>query len=298
MTMYRFSNADLQRIRSVPVIPIRSNGITLTRAASCFFGLDASIPSGLQLLFTTVPAEFDLSAKPFLSAIGVRETPSIIDVAEMLVEDPDRLYGLAGTTEKYLQLIRMIALNFDRLSPSVKSRMRLSSWYLGSRRITPVSSSNLLDGSDDEEESVLQFKLAKPSELLVVDDPYSAMIFADSIIACPQEDALENLALSLGANRISRLVSERYSIGGEPSESRKTVELRRGTSRVPLCAIAGADSFQIAAVEERTLLFLSERQQSSSGRKDLLHPPDWIKSHLVVREVQCVFVLAFLPMLC
>lgn len=290
---FRFSNADLQRLRAEKIIPIRSStAFTLTRANACFFALDSSIPSGLQSLFTTLPIEFDFASKPFLVAIGVRESPSIVDVAEMLVEDPDRMYGLAGTTEKYLQLLRSIAVNYERMSPSIKSRMRATPWFLGSRRISPVKSSSLLDGSDDEEESSLsQFQLTEPSDVLVVDDPNAAMIFADSILACPQEDALEKLAESLGAQRISRLIAERYSVKGEPSESKRTVELRRGSSLVALLRRCSRLTF-FAVVEERTQLFLAERQ-ASSARSDLIHSSDWIKTHLTVREVQYVSTFCF-----
>ena len=152
----------------------------------------------------------------------------------MLVEEPDRLYGLAGSAEKYLQLLRSVASSYA-LSTSLRNRMRLSPWFLSSRRIAAVNSTSLLDAeSDDEDESVLQFKLVKPTDSVIVDDQQSAMIFADSILACPQEDGLEKLAESLGAKRLSQLVSERYSIVGEMSESRRTIDLRRGSSTTSL----------------------------------------------------------------
>lgn len=64
--------------------------------------------------------------------------------------------------------------------------------------------------------------------------PPAFRVFQAEVWACPQEDALEALAESLGALRISRLVTENYRTIGEPDQgSKRAVELHRGAPRRP-----------------------------------------------------------------
>lgn len=111
-------------------------------------------------------------------------------------------------------------------------------------------------------------------------------VFRSDVWACPQEDALEAFAESLGAPRISRLVTENYRTLGEPDQgSKRALELHRGKSPQSMAFHRPADAFLILAVAERTFLFLSERRQQY-GKGELKHDADWIQSHLQVFEVR------------
>lgn len=132
----------------------------------------------------------------------------------------------------------------------------MSAFFLGTKRI-PASTSpskTLLDEDSDDEDGAstqLVYQLSRASDLAVNDDPQGSSlrslrcgepladlwptafrVFQAEVWACPQEDALEALAESLGAPRISRLVTENYRTMGEPDQgSKRAVELHRGAPR-------------------------------------------------------------------
>lgn len=147
----------------------------------------------------------------------------------------------------------MLALNYGALSSTLRSRMKMSAFFLGSMRISTSTSKKAVrdDEDDDEEAGSLIYKLATATELAVNDDPQSAFplrpllqsclnvaisyeafrVFQNDILACPQEDSIEAFAEALGASRISQLVTEHYRSIGEPDMgSKRAAELRRGAS--------------------------------------------------------------------
>lgn len=203
----------------------------------------------------------------------------------------------------------MIAVDFQRVGSTLRSQMKTSSCLLGSQRVVDDAAPskgkkapvNLLDRSDSEEEddesTLISYLLVRPDELVIVDDAHSAMLFGSTIVACPQEDALESIAETLGAKKLSALVSERYRSQGDLGETARCAEVRRRE-----WSTLSSEIFELtcdgAVLVERTFLFLAERQQTSRNQNDLLHNPEWIKTHLVVREVQCVLPscpFAFVP---
>ncbi|CEQ42128.1 SPOSA6832_03919 [Sporobolomyces salmonicolor] len=270
-----FASADMEALSWATFVPIRRPGgkVEILPPLNLFFKSDENLPAGLRSLFTTIP-DFGLAARPFLVACGVKESPSTLEVASMLIADPPRFYDLAGSAERYLSILRLLALNYSSLSSTLRSRMKMSAFFLGTKRILNTSSSNnktlLDDDSDDDEGSeTLVYQLARASELAINDEPAAFRVFQADILACPQEDALEALAEQLGAHRISRIITEQYRTVGEPDEgAKRAVELHR-------------------AVAERTFLFLSERRQQY-GKGELKHDPDWIQSHLQVYEVRSI----------
>ena len=93
--------------------------------------------------------------------------------------------------------------------------------------------------------------------------------FDQDVLACPQEEVIEDFAESMGALRISGLVTSTYRTTGiANATSERAVALRR-------------------AVAERTVLFLSERVQQH-GKVELKHDVEWISSHLHVFEVASI----------
>lgn len=120
--------------------------------------------------------------------------------------------------ERYLSLIRLIAANFNAIGTNIRNKMKTARWFLGSTR-------SVEEGGEDGE-AVYKYQLLRPSECLIIDDASSLMIFASSILGCPQETSIESVAETLGAKRLSKLVSEDYRIVGEPGESSKSIELQ------------------------------------------------------------------------
>ncbi|GAA6001650.1 hypothetical protein JCM10207_002248 [Rhodosporidiobolus poonsookiae] len=276
-----FSSADIEALRWASFIPVRKPDQVKYEPApplSLYFSTsDTALPTGLRSLFQTVPA-FGPAAKPFLVAVGVRESPTTNEITQMLIGDPARLYDLAGSSERYLSVLRLVALNYSSLPSTLRSRMKMSAFFLGTKRIssTPANGANgktLLDedSEDDEEggETTLVYQLARASELAINDEPAAFAVFQSDVLACPQEDVLEALAEQLGARRITKLITEHYRTTGEAdSGSKRALEFKR-------------------TVGERTSLFLAERRQQF-GKGELKHDPDWVGKHLQVFEVRSI----------
>jgi hypothetical protein len=85
-----------------------------------------------------------------------------------------------------------------------------------------------------------------PSPIIAdFDLPTAFRVFQAEVLACPQEDALEALAESLGAPRISKLVTENYRTLGEPDQgSKRAVDLHR--SELPSHPLAEALADRLA----------------------------------------------------
>lgn len=69
------------------------NSLRWLPATQCFFGGDAN-PSFHSKLFVFV--DFGTVANGFLSACGTKHSPSIEEVAQMLLDRPHQFYELTG----------------------------------------------------------------------------------------------------------------------------------------------------------------------------------------------------------
>ncbi|KAA1076394.1 hypothetical protein PGT21_005731 [Puccinia graminis f. sp. tritici] len=226
-------------------------------------------------LFTYI--DFGPSARPFLLACGVKNEPTVQEIAQMLIADPAKFYALAGSAEEYLQVLRNIAANVHLLGHGLKKAMQRSAFILGSRRVASSSSSSgvatkapTFEDEDDEIEAGQPFVhvLALPGDVVIIDDSHSYSQFTTIIIACPQEEVFEQLAESLGAPRLTQLVKESFRIQRSvPEQTERSEEIRR-------------------LLIERTALFLHERQ--TGARDDVIRDAEWLKRHLTVKSVEQV----------
>lgn len=105
-----FTSSQLAALRVAPILPIKtittSIKVTLTRPDACFFEASDTIPSGVKAFFATISSELDESCRPFLVAVGVRPTPSVVELAQSIVADPKRFLELCGSPERYLGILR------------------------------------------------------------------------------------------------------------------------------------------------------------------------------------------------
>ncbi|KAM0748229.1 hypothetical protein T439DRAFT_328208 [Meredithblackwellia eburnea MCA 4105] len=269
----QFSSSQIANLSSAQVVPTTSTSPPVMKAPSlCFFSTDPSLPDGLKTLFTILP-DFDRSSRPFLVAVGVKEAPSTAEIATMVVANPGKLLDLSGSAEKYISILRTIAVNYRSLPAGVRSDMRSAAFFLGTKRVASTSPTEktLLDDDDEEESSgSLVYELTRATSLVLNDEPHTFRVFEGEVLACPQEEAIEELAEHLGAQRISRLVTHQYRTAGYPDEgSRRASELHR-------------------SVTERTALFLSERLQQYGKGELKYSDPEWIQKHLQVFEVQSI----------
>ncbi|EPQ29355.1 uncharacterized protein PFL1_03110 [Pseudozyma flocculosa PF-1] len=290
-----FTLADYGILKTAEFIPVKQrNGkgdakakaeteTVLVAPVNCYFGGNSSSP---QFKDVFSYCDYGPVAGAFLRNCGVTNEPSIEEVAKRLVAEPERFYQLAGSTDAYLGILRQIATNWNRIRAPLRSDMKRSPFLLGSKRITqaPASTSvkaggskvpNLMDvddeeAGDDEDEGddpgTLVYALRRPSEVVIVDDANSHMLFGSSVFFAPHEDLLqEGLYEQLGSPRLSSLVEERYSAEGRLLEgTRRSEEVK-------------------ALVLERTPLFLFEKR--STAKSEIRRDADWLKSALEVVEV-------------
>ncbi|TKY86381.1 hypothetical protein EX895_004530 [Sporisorium graminicola] len=288
-TVPEFSLNDFAQLRGAEFIPVRRNKrsaagdvskdlteVVLVAPMNCYFGGSAS---DVQFRDVFSYCDYGSVAGAFLKNCGVRSEPSIEEVAERLVAEPQRFYQLAGSADSYLSILRQIATNWSRIRSPLRNQMARSAFLLGSKRIDESSArragqktEHLLDKDDDEQDEeaddtgTLVYALKKPSDVVIVDDANSHMLFASSLYYAPHEDLLqEGLYGKLGSPRLSALVEERYSIEGRVvRDTQRAREIK-------------------ALVLERTPLFLFEKRQSS--RSEIRKDAEWLKAALEVEEI-------------
>ncbi len=89
-----------------------SGEVVLVAPMNCYFGGSASDTQFKDVFFY---CDFGSVAGAFLKNCGVRNEPSIEEVAERLVSEPQRFYQLAGSADAYLGILRQIATNWNRI---------------------------------------------------------------------------------------------------------------------------------------------------------------------------------------
>ncbi|PLW32719.1 hypothetical protein PCANC_19560 [Puccinia coronata f. sp. avenae] len=270
-----FTQSQLQTLKQAQIVPISGKQVTHVAPGGCFFqSTDSANQGPFKSLFTYI--DFGPSARPFLLACGVKNEPTVQEIAQMLIADPAKFYALAGSAEEYLQVLRNIAANVHLLSHSLKRAMQNSAFILGSRRVASSSTPGLttkVQTYEDEDEEIeagqpFVHVLALPGDVVIIDDSHSYSQFTTVIIACPQEEVFEQLAESLGAPRLTQLVKESFRIQRSvPEQTERSEEIRR-------------------LLVERTALFLHERQ--TGARNDVIRDAEWLKRHLTVKSVEQV----------
>lgn len=92
-----FSQRELTRLSELPIVPTRSSsGWQQLAPTQCYLGEGTKDEFHAKLF---VFVDFGSIANRFLKACGSKNEPSVKDIAERLVEDPERFYKLAGGHE-------------------------------------------------------------------------------------------------------------------------------------------------------------------------------------------------------
>lgn len=262
----KFTKADIKSLGKANIIPLPSPNkqLKLVSSSECFFFADSTLPTGLRKFFPIIP-NFGSVAKSFLVQIGVKESPSPQHIAAMIVEEPEKFFGLSGPSS-YLSLLRLAAISCHSFPPPLTTKIRSSSFFLGTY---PENTSTIAGAKREDGTSNLVFKLAKGSDLVVNDDPSLFRLFQDVLLGCPQERQLENWALDLGATRLSGAITATNRVQGK-------IELL--TPR--------ATEVQ-TTILERIFLFLD-------GRDDIKHDAEWLQDNLEVLEVGSIQLLSSL----
>ncbi|KAL4898511.1 hypothetical protein BDV59DRAFT_167032 [Aspergillus ambiguus] len=259
---------DVSRVGDTRIVPIsmgKGSGVRHVAPKLCYLGDGEDYRD----IFDFV--DFGQEANLFLMAVGSKREPTKTELAYMVVREPARISSTFQSAEKYLKLLRTLAEHFPTLKKdrALHAEMRKSAFLMASRDIASLGEKghkeqNLLDSDEDEEHNIKEWTLTSAPDVVVVDDFQSFSLFREHILAAPQEEALENFYLALGAVPLSSLVEERAHWGAIASDQSSAVKLQR-------------------LINERSRLFLHDQSSDS-----IRHDARWLEKNLQVQVVHSI----------
>lgn len=274
-------SATASRAGATPIVPVRrptgpteESKLVYLPPVECYLGDNEDYGD----LFDFV--DFGSEANLFLMACGSKKEPTKVEVAQLLVKEPARILSKLQTPEKYLNLLRHIAENISLLRryPQLFAEMKRASFLLGSREVgRPITEKDddatlvSVDEFDDfEDKDIKEWQLIRASDAIVVDDYSSFSIFKESVLAAPQEEALEQLYLSLGTPYLSSLIEAKPRKGHVMPDQKLAEKLKK-------------------QILERSRLFLYDQPRDA-----VKHDAKWLEKHLIVQNVSAIQYLRVL----
>mmetsp|Transcript_6527 Transcript_6527/g.9357 ORF Transcript_6527/g.9357 Transcript_6527/m.9357 type:complete len:127 (+) Transcript_6527:1252-1632(+) len=81
--------------------------------------------------------DFGTSANALLRNCGVRDIPSMAEIVQQVISDPELVLDKVGNEATYIALLKEIAVNFDSIPKALRSSMLNNRFCLASRRARP-----------------------------------------------------------------------------------------------------------------------------------------------------------------
>ncbi|KAI6159818.1 hypothetical protein EDD17DRAFT_1761872 [Pisolithus thermaeus] len=188
---------DLTKLSGLPIVPTGPpSALKLLPPTQCHLD-QGTIPVLYKDLFVFV--KFGNKANQFLIACGLKNKVSTEDVAEVLIENPERFFDLAGGYDGYLVELRKLACQSQDISNDTLHKMSHSPALLGLRR----------KEMDGESKWDYEYQFLTYQGVTIVDDVYDYELFSDHLFIAPREEALERFYASLGCSCLSAVVKER-----------------------------------------------------------------------------------------
>jgi hypothetical protein len=170
------------RLGSLPIVPTKGrDGVRYATPTSCYLGSQDSLYAEV---FTFV--DFGTSANSFLMKCGSKPEPTSSEVAYMVAREPERIYRAFQSEQKYLGTLRLIAQNWAVLKKDKDLVKELkASPCLGAYR-------ELSNGEEDDDGNGLRiFEMAKPEDIVIIDEYANYTLFRKELLQAPQEETLE-----------------------------------------------------------------------------------------------------------
>ncbi|WVQ99431.1 hypothetical protein IAU59_006566 [Kwoniella sp. CBS 9459] len=279
------TTSSIDPLRNAAFIPVKTaNDVNLFRPNQVYFTSKESGDDLYKTAFTFI----DMSdrANIFLRYCGVRSEPSVKDIARLLMNEPERMLEQAGSAERYLEQLRLLAANWTIFDNPTRSAMRTAPFLLASQRVPVKKQPKKLLGSwagaSGEEEYEREWVLCKASNVSVVDHITMLQYFGQYILAAPEEHILEEFYEALGAKPLSSFVRRQYITDGPsstPSDHAKALrkhvlerltiflaEARRKQSDYTSDTLSKEGNFTISEVRE-----LKVRYTYRNGRTEQNH---------------------------
>ncbi|KAK6910047.1 hypothetical protein I203_104076 [Kwoniella mangroviensis CBS 8507] len=213
-------SSSIDSLRSFAFIPVKTtNGdISFYRPTQVYFVAKEGGEDLYKSAFTFV--DFGDRANIFLRYCGVRSEPSVRDIAQLLMNEPGRMLEQAGSAERYLEQLRLLAANWTIFDTPTRTAMKTAPFLLASQRVPSRKSTKKLlnswTGGNEDTEYEREWVLCKAADVSVVDSVTMLQYFGQYILAAPEEHILENFYASLGARQLSSFVRRQY-ISDTPS---------------------------------------------------------------------------------
>ncbi|KAI6101844.1 hypothetical protein F5141DRAFT_272169 [Pisolithus sp. B1] len=192
-----FSTADLTKLSGLPIVPTGPpSALKSLLPTQCYLD-QGSKPVLYAKLFVFV--DFGTKANLFLGACGSKDKVSIEDVAEVLTDNPQRFFELAGGYEGFLVELRKLAYQSQDISNESLHKLSHSPALLGLRR-------KKTEGKVGWE---YEHQFLTYQGVNIVDDINDYQLFSDCLFIAPQEEALEHFYASLGCSYLSAAIKDR-----------------------------------------------------------------------------------------
>ncbi|KAL7421639.1 hypothetical protein Q5752_003408 [Cryptotrichosporon argae] len=259
-------SSSLSPLVAKAFIPVESDGaVRRYLPAEVYFSSKNESHELFRSAFTFV--DFGHRANLFLRSCGVRSEPSVKDIAALLMRDPGHMLKQAGSPDKYLEQLRILAANWSAFDAATKSAMGGAPFLLASQLVPAKRKKG------GEEEHTREWVLARASEIAVIDNITILQYFGTYILAAPEEHLLEQFYASLGARHLNTLVhADHITYNPLPRGSDAAAKLRRH-------------------VLDRVTIFLSEprRRGGDYGAEWLARPGNFEVAE--VGELKCRWTL-------
>ncbi|KAI9250278.1 hypothetical protein BY458DRAFT_559759 [Sporodiniella umbellata] len=272
--MGSFSRSHWQQLSQTAFIPIQKKDTTsLQTPSNCYFESEDSASFHKELFLFV---NFGTLANSFLRTCGVKDEPNTVELASMIVKDPQRFWDLSSGGERYLGALRQIAGQFYLLRSHRKllNDMKATPFLVGIKRVAlsdqeqrpQESAPSTTETEEGDEGEFVQYRLTKASDVFIIDDTMGHQIFAP--LSAPMEPLLEDFYRQLGSQMLSSQIKETYSYSNRMGVTERTRAITE-------------------MVFERTPIILYQMMNDNpQRRKELLHDDQYLKQHLKVTQVQ------------
>mmetsp|Transcript_42713 Transcript_42713/g.166879 ORF Transcript_42713/g.166879 Transcript_42713/m.166879 type:complete len:1741 (-) Transcript_42713:2922-8144(-) len=210
--------SELSRVIRIPVLSQENNpeSATWLKPSQVFFEDQVNGPMNAARPYSTLfrYVDFGASANALLRNCGVRDIPSIVEIVQQVISDPELVLDKVGNEATYIALLKEIAVNFDSVPQALRSSMLKKSFLLG---FVKENSS----------------KFCRAAECSLVDDTILLQLFEP--VHAPLDSTLESFYEKLGSKWLSKEVTREYQVIGEGGETTLTHAVReRILERAPL----------------------------------------------------------------
>ncbi|KAK4520409.1 Vacuolar protein sorting-associated protein 13 [Mucor velutinosus] len=270
--MGEFSRGQWDLLRQLAFIPVqgKQGPAQLHQPSQVYFETDTSAMTFHKELFVYV--SFGSQANRFLRSCGVKDEPTTAELAALLVKDPQRYWELSGGGERYIEVLRQIAGQFNLIKSDrqLLNDMKTKPFLVGTKRTTLSEQQQQQEklGNDEDvaEEEFVQYRLAKAADIFINNDTMAQQIF--SPLSAPMEEVLEEFYINLGSKMLSSQITETYSYA---THLGVTMATKKITGMI----------FERAPIGIYQMV-----NDGHKKKKDLLRDEKYIKQHLKVTQVK------------